>query len=77
MAIRWMSVRDYAKKTGISEHNVRLMIKNDEITAVTTEGGGKYLIKYEDDSDVLALKELIIEVKELLQASNRHFGVNP
>lgn len=72
---QWISVSEYAKKTGQSQQEVRRLIKEKLIEAIPSEGGGKFFVKVEVNEDVY---KLTAEVKELSQKVDmllNHLGV--
>jgi DNA-binding transcriptional MerR regulator len=70
-----MSVKEYAKETGLSERAVRDLIKNNLVVYTTTNGGGKFLIKVDNNNELELLKQKIEQIISLVEILNKHLGV--
>lgn len=73
--IQWMSVADYAKKTNLTEPEVRRLIKEEKLQAELSEGGGKYYIKTEVNDDVIALTEIVKDLLNKVDRLSNHLGL--
>lgn len=73
--IQWMSVSDYAKKTNLSETEVRRLIKEKKLEAELSEGGGKYYIKTETNDDVIALTGIVKDLLKKVERLSNHLGL--
>lgn len=69
----WESITEYAKRTGMSVSSIRTMIRLGEIQAVKTDGGGKWMIKLDQENSELHAD--IAEIKKMLTDLSKHFGV--
>lgn len=73
--IQWMSVSDYAKKTNLTEPEVRRLIKEKKLEAELSEGGGKYYIKTEANDDVIALTAIVKDLLVKVDRLSNHLGI--
>lgn len=73
--IQWISVADYAAKTGQSEQEVRRLIKEKKLKAELSEGGGKYYIETESNDDVIALTEIVKNLLVKVDRLSNHLGL--
>ena len=72
---QWISVSEYAKKTGQSQQEVRRLIKEKLIEAMPSEGGGKFFIKAEVNEDVYSLSAEVKELSQKVDMLLSHLGV--
>ena len=72
---QWISVSEYAKKTGQSQQEVRRLIKEKLIEAMPSEGGGKFFIKVEVNEDVYSLSAEVKELSQKVDMLLSHLGV--
>lgn len=70
---KWLSINEYAKETGLSRPAITKLIEQKELTATTTDGGGKVLIKVELSDD--KLHQEINILKSQLEKLCKHLGV--
>ena len=73
--IKWISIPEYSKQTGLSRSIIRKMIERGELIAVTTDGGGQLRIKMESDPNLDKLSQQIAENNELLKQLCDHLGL--
>jgi excisionase family DNA binding protein len=74
--IKWLSIPEYSKMTGLSRANINKLIDEGNIIATETEGGGQIRIKYEENSEFLELKKELKYQRELLERLSKHLGLN-
>jgi len=72
---KWYSVAEYSKKTGMCKSTIHSKIASGELEYSTTEGGGKYLIRYETNDELLELKDELAETKLILLRLCAHLGI--
>lgn len=73
--IKWMSIPEYTKQTGLSRGTILKMIESGDLTAATTEGGAQLRIKTESDPELDRLNQQISENNELLKQLCKHLGI--
>ena len=72
---QWISVSEYAKKTGQSQQEVRRLIKEKLIEARPSEGGGKFFIKVEANEEVYTLSAEVEKLTQKVDMLLNHLGV--
>ena len=73
--IKWMSIPEYSKKTGLGRGVIVKMIESGELIATTTEGGGQLRIKAESDPELDRLNEQVTEMNNRLEMLCNHLGL--
>jgi len=73
--IKWLSIPEYSKMTGLSRANINKLIEEGEIVATETDGGGQVRIKYEENSEFLELKDKLNNLESIITKLSNHFGV--
>jgi excisionase family DNA binding protein len=71
--VKWESIAEYSKRTGVTKDTVRKLIKSGMLQAETTDGGGKLMIKVDIETTAVEIKVATIEQK--LDALLKHLGV--
>lgn len=71
--VKWESISEYSKRTGVTKDTVRKLIKSGMLQAETTDGGGKLMIKVDIETTAVEIKVATIEQK--LDALLKHLGV--
>jgi len=74
--IKWLSIPEYTKQTGLSRGTILNMIENGDLIATTTDGGAQLRIKAESDPELDRLNERVKENNELLKQLCKHLGIN-
>lgn len=69
----WESISEYSKRTGKSKETIRKMIKSGLLESEYTDGGGKIMIKVEEENPKLLAE--IAEIKKMLADLSKHLGV--
>lgn len=72
---QWMTISQYKTRTGLSREQIMKKIHNDELIWETTDGGGKYLIKVESNTEIEELKEELESMRNLVVKLCNHLGV--
>jgi len=73
--IIWLSKAEYAAKTGKTLSEVQRLIDEKLVTATKTDGGGKWMILAEEDSEVSALKAIMLAQDRKIDALCKHLGL--
>jgi len=75
MSIKWLTISQYGKMTGLSRESVKKMMDENELIWTTTDGGGKVLIKFEENEDISGLKNEISVLTGKVEQLMKHLGV--
>ena len=73
--VKWLSIPDYSRKTGLSQNNIRKLIKDDELVTCKTDGGGQVRIKHEDDSNLQLVIDEVKELRGIVLKLSAHLGM--
>lgn len=74
--VKWMSIPEYTKKTGLSRNNILRMIDKGELIATTTDGGEQLRIKAESDPELDRLNDQINQANDMIRMLCDHLGVS-
>ncbi|SHI87329.1 hypothetical protein SAMN02745751_01271 [Dethiosulfatibacter aminovorans DSM 17477] len=74
MSIKWISIPEYMKETGLSRDNVKKLIEQERLICVITEGG-QTRIKMEDNTEFIELKEELKTQRQMLEELSQHLGL--
>lgn len=72
--VKWLSLPQYQKITGLSRTIIEQMIEEGQIIATKTEGG-QWRIKVDENPEILELKEEVIQLKAMVKTLCTHLGV--
>lgn len=75
MSVKWISIPEYSKLTGLSRVNINKLIYENRIISAKTEGG-QVRIKLEENTEFLDLQRQLEEQKEIIIKLCKHLGVN-
>lgn len=75
MSVKWLTIAQYSKMTGLSRESVKKMMDAGEIIWTTTDGGGKALIKHEENEEIASLKNDLSILTGKVEQLMKHLGV--
>jgi len=70
----WLTIPEYMKKTNLSRPVVTQLIEEGQLVTTKTEGG-QWRIKGEEEPELIALKEEIVELRSMMTVLCSHLGV--
>lgn len=74
MSVKWISIPEYMRETGLSRVNVKKLLDEDKLIHVRTEGNQMRIMMKEND-EVLTLKVELKEQRILIEKLCKHLGV--
>lgn len=72
--LKWVTLPEYKKMTGLSRETFLILVGTGEVTAVRTEGG-QWRIKVEESPELLELRDEIVGLNSKLDILCSHLGV--
>ncbi len=73
--IKWVSIPEYTKKTGLSRGTILKMIESGELIATETDGGGQLRVQMMSDPELDRLNKQLEETHELVKMLCSHLGI--
>lgn len=73
--IDWIGKAEYAKRTGKTVVEVQRLIDEELLEAKLTDGGGKWMIKVEQNEDIAELIKIVKALDKRVDKLANHFGL--
>jgi len=73
--IKWVSIPEYTKQTGLSRGTILKMIESGELIATETDGGGQLRVQLMSDPELDRLNKQLEETHELVKMLCSHLGI--
>lgn len=73
--IKWVSIPEYTKQTGLNRGAILKMIESGELISTQTESGAQLRVKIETDPELDRLNQQLKENNELIKMLCAHLGI--